>query len=86
MDKVPEGENEQEWLVRVGESSRQMQSLLAWKVLYDNVLRLRESFVQKLVAGEEGAELNRRAIVVMDLILKMPAKMVEDGKRRSEDG
>ena len=83
---MPEGENEQEWLVRVGESSRQMQSLLAWKVLYDNVLRLRESFVQKLVAGEEGAELNRRAIVVMDLILKMPAKMVEDGKRRSEDG
>lgn len=61
-----------------------MQNLLAWKVMYDNIVRLRESFVQKLVAGEDGASEMRKAIVVLDSILKLPAKFIEDGKRARE--
>ena len=82
MDKIPTDKDSDQWVRELGESSRQMQNLIAWKCLYDNILRLRESFVQKLVTGEDGAAENRRAIVVMDAILKMPAKMVQDGKER----
>ena len=52
--------------------------------MYNNILRLRESFVQKLIAGEDGAGENRKAIVVMDSILKMPAVLVQDGKNAKE--
>jgi len=57
---------------------------LAWKTMYNNILRLRESFVQKLIAGDELGIENRRAIVVLDAILKMPAALVEIGNRQKE--
>jgi len=59
-----------------------MQNTLAWKFIYDKTLLLRESFVQKLVTGEEGADMNRRAIQVIDMIMKVPAKLVQEGKER----
>ena len=78
-----EGDTE-EYRRRLGESAQQLQQSLAWKTMYNNVLRLRESFVQKLIVGDEDAVQTRKAIVVMDAILKMPAALVEDGKRARE--
>jgi len=67
--------------IAVGASAGQLQEMLAWKSMYNNILWLRESYVQMLLAGDNNAAQNRKAIVVMDSILKMPAALGEIGKR-----
>ena len=78
------GDDDEALDIQIGASANQMSQTLAWKTMYNNILRLRESFVQKLIAGDESGIENRKAIVVLDAILKMPAALVEIGNRQKE--
>lgn len=53
---------------------------MAFRHATKNLRNVREDFVRKLIAGEDGAEAFRTAIVVIDLFLALPAKAIADGK------
>jgi len=53
---------------------------MAFRHATTNLRNVREEFVKRLIAGEDGAEALRTAIVVIDLFLKLPAKSIADGQ------
>jgi len=65
----------------MGHNYRKLQESKAWQHFRDNVLTLRESMVQAWLAGKAGAENYRLTIKLCDDLLRVPQKMIEEGKR-----
>lgn len=82
--KIRGAEDSREYRVLLGGSARQLEDSLAWQTMRDNILALRDFYFQKFTVEGVDANENRKAIVVMESILKMPAALVEDGNRARE--
>ena len=73
------------WDVQTGASMESLLRTEGWRFVYAFVLSLREACVQQLVSGSgHDADNWRQAVRMLELVLKQPAKSIEDGKRARE--
>jgi len=68
------------WDADLAASYEALKNSMAFRHATTNLRNVREEFVKRLIAGEDGAEALRTAIVVIDLFLKLPAKSIADGQ------
>jgi hypothetical protein len=71
--------------IMLGHSYKQMVKMTAWKHLHDSILTLREEFVQALISGEDGAEDNRKAIWLLESLLRVPSAMIANCDEAQND-
>jgi hypothetical protein len=69
-----------QWDVDMAHSYSQLQGLQAWEHLRNNMLAMRETLIEQLTSDPAKYASNAKTIQVIGLILKVPAKMIEDGK------
>ena len=69
-----------EWDVDLGQSYEKMLDSMAWRHVTENLVRLREQFIQALVDGADGAASFREGIKLIDAVLRVPDKMITEGK------
>lgn len=69
-----------QWDAEMAHSYSQLQQLQAWEHLRNNMLTMRETLIEQLTSDPIKYSQNAKTIQVIGLILKVPAKMIEDGK------
>lgn len=67
------------WDADLAASYEAIGKTMAFRHATANLRDVREEFVRRLIAGEDGAEAYRQAITVIDLFLKLPGQAAARG-------